>query len=190
MVAPAFFAAGYPGAVLTVIGLMALGMAFVWRAAYLVSGSAAGAWVGWLAVATAVPVVLHGFTIYPDPIGSVVAMAAVLALVRLEVTPQAAWGVGRWAALGAALATLPWLHTRFAVLAGVLGALLAWRLLRRPGGWRATAALLLAPALAAAGWFAYFWIIYGTLSPAAPYGRRFESGLEWVPQGIAGLLMD
>ncbi len=190
VVAPAFIVAGYPGAVLTVIVLTAAGMALVWQAAFLLSGMPGAAWVGWLAVTTAAPVALHGFAIFPDPLGAAAAMVAVLALVQLEVSPAFVHGGWRWLGTGAALATLPWLHTRFAVVAGVLGLALVLRLIRRPEGRRDIARLLAVPAVSAAGWFTYFWLIYGTLDPTAPYGPRREGGLAFVPGGLIGLVAD
>lgn len=190
IVAPAFLLAGYPGAVLTVILLTAIGMALVWQAAFLISGSAAAAWFAWLAVTTAAPVVLHGFTIYPDPIGAAAAMAGVLALVWLEVSPGGTLASWRWVGTGAALAVLPWLHTRFALVAGVLGMAVTVRLVARTGGWRDVLRLLAVPVASAAGWFAYFVVIYGTPNPAAPYGRRPEGGVSFIPGGLTGLLTD
>ncbi len=189
VVAPGFAAAGYPGAVFTVVVLAALGMGLVWQAAFLVSGSAQAAWVGWLAATTAAPVALHGFAIFPDPLGATAALVGVLALVTLDVAPSplAPWRV---VGTGAALALLPWLHTRFAVVAGALGLALALRLKARSGGWRDVARLLAVPAVSAAGWFAYFWLIYGTPNPAAPYGRRPEGGLSFISSGLTGLLTD
>ena len=190
VVAPAFALGGYPGAALLVILLSAVGMGLVWRAAYLVSGSPAAAWVGWLAVTTSLPIVLHASTIYPDPLGAVIVMVGVLALVTLAGPPAATLRPWHWLGTGAALALLPWLHTRFAVLAGAIGLVLTLRLARRPGGWRDGLRLLVVPAVSAAGWLAYFWLIYGTPNPAAPYGRTTAGGFAWVPQGLAGLLLD
>ena len=48
-------------------------------------------------------------------------MAGVLALVALDRLAAPALRGAGWAAVGAALALLPWLHTRFALVAGVLG---------------------------------------------------------------------
>ena len=190
LVAPAFRLAGYFGAVATVIVVSALGLALTWQAAFLLTGSRAAAWIGWLAIATAAPFVLHGFTIYPDPVGATLAIAGVLALVSLEVAPERRRRSVYWVATGAALALLPWLHARFALVAAVLGVALALRLVRRPEGWRDAVRLLSVPAVAAVAWFAYFWTIYGTPNPAAPYGSRPDWALGLIPNGLAGLLVD
>jgi hypothetical protein len=100
--------------------------------------------------------------------------------------------------VSALLAGLPWLHTRFAVLAGGFGALVLWALVTdrsRPARARIRRALRFAalPVVSAAGWFAFFRIIYGTFNPAAPYGDTSGPGgthLMYVPGGLAGLLFD
>ncbi|MGE3472612.1 MAG: hypothetical protein AB7O28_19835 [Vicinamibacterales bacterium] len=131
---------------------------------------------------------LHGFTLYPDGLGGAIAMAGVFGLVALDCQrPLPRWG---WPAIGGALALLPWLHTRLAVVAGVLGVALVLRLVRRPGAPAAIARLLTIPVVSAAAWLSYFWLIYGTPNPAAPYGNRPDGGLSFVPTGLAGLLVD
>lgn len=187
LVAPAFALFGYPGAVVLVIAVVAAGIAALWQAAFVLTASAGAAWVTALSLTVAAPFLLHAFTIYPDGPGAAAAMAAMLALVWLDrgrvVGPRA------WLGVGAALALLPWLHTRFAVAAAVLGAILSLRLLAQPDRWRLLVRLLAVPIVAALGWFGYFWSIYGTLSPTAPYGVA-ESELGVVPTGLAGLLVD
>jgi hypothetical protein len=39
-------------------------------------------------------------------------------------------------------------------------------------------------------WFGYFWSIYGTPNPTAPYGSLPESSLRYVPGGMVGLAFD
>ncbi len=187
LVAPAFALFGYPGAVLAVIAMVAAGTALVWQAAFVLTGSAAAAWAGWAALTCAAPFLLHAFTIYPDGPGAAATMVAVLALVWLD--QGRAVAAPAWIGVGAALALLPWLHTRFAVVAAVLGLILSLRLMRAPAPWRTVPRLLAVPALAAVGWFSYFWSIYGTFSPTAPYGVA-ESELGVIPAGLAGLLFD
>jgi hypothetical protein len=188
LVAPGFAAAGYPGAVATVALALAAGLGATWLAAYWLTASAAAAWAGWLSLLAAAPIVLHGYTIYPDPVGAAAMAVGLLALVGLErgmlrVRPLV------WPGIGAALAWLPWLHTRFAVLAALCGGAIVARLWGR-GGWRPIAAFLAVPAAAAAAWFLYFWRIYGTLNPAAPYGVRPEGGLAFIPGGLVGIWFD
>ena len=88
---------------------------------------------------------------------------------------------------GAALALLPWLHTRFALLAAALGLVIVARFWRR---WRIIAAFLAIPVISAIGWFAFFDAIYGEFNPAAPYGSTMQGSWETLPNGLAGLLID
>jgi hypothetical protein len=187
-VLPAFAVAGYAGAVVMVAALVGLGVTALWRAARQLSGSAGGAWAATLALVTASPCVLLAFTIYPDPIGSAIVAAALWTLVRLDA--GVALPARAWVATGAALAFLPWLHTRFAVLAAAFGAVLALRAHQGAGGWRDGVRLLAVPVVSAAAWFGYFQVIYGTPDPGAPYGAGTGSGLSFVPTGLAGLLVD
>ena len=190
LVLPAFAVAGYRGAVATVIVVAAAGLSAAWIAAYWLTASTGAAWTAWLALVVAAPVVLHGYTVYPDGVGAAAAMAGVLGLVALDRSAGVALPLAGWAAIGGALALLPWLHTRFALVAGVLGLAIVLRLRPRSGGARAITAFLVPALLAAAAWLAYFWRIYGTPNPAAPYGARPEGGLDFVPAGVVGLLSD
>ena len=108
------------------------------------------------------------------------------------------------AAVGAGLAALPWLHTRFALLAAALAAIVIARLAgsarlrsaidrssaRQARCGRAHRTFLAVPAVAALAWFAYFWVIWGTPSPLVPYGADTESSPSYIARGLAGLLID
>src|SRR4029079_13372666 len=87
-----------------------------------------------------------------------------------------------------ALATLPWLHSRFAILAGGLGLVIALRLLS--AGWRRAAIFLAIPAAASILWLGFFWWIWGAATPAAPWGSGLTAKIEWIPRGVVGLLFD
>ncbi len=189
LVLPAFAAGGYAAAVLVIILVGALGVAALWRIAWRLTESAGAAWVAVGAISTAAPFALHAYTVYPDPVGGVLALVGVGALVALDVHRGRLTGM-TWLGVGAALAVLPWLHTRFALIAGVLGAAILLRLWRRERGGVDSAWFLALPAASAAAWFAYFWTIYGTVNPAAPYGTRPEGGLAFIPSGLTGLLID
>jgi hypothetical protein len=102
------------------------------------------------------------------------------------------------AAASVAIAALPWLHTRFSVLAAGLGLVITWQIvtdasrpmadrLRRLGAFAAV------PAIAAVGWFGYFQAIYGTPNPAVPYGDTSGpdgTHLAYAPGGLTGLFFD
>jgi hypothetical protein len=44
--------------------------------------------------------------------------------------------------------------------------------------------------MSAAAWLTYFWVIWGTPSPLAPYGRDTESSIAYVGRGLVGLAID
>jgi hypothetical protein len=196
VVLPAFAIAGYPGIVVFLSIVSALGAALVWRAGWRITGSPAAAWAGWAAVALSVPFYFHAFTVYPDGLGAVLVMTGAYAL-ALPGRPRASQWRAAWH--GAALALLPWLHTRYAVLAGTLGALILFRLWQNAGpapvdGMRTRVRrclpFLVIPALSAAGWLWFFYAIYGEFNPAAPYAGNTQTSLSRAPRGVSGLLLD
>src|SRR5262249_47125658 len=160
----AFAIAGYRGATIFLAIVMAIGTALVWRVAWLVTARADAAWIAWAAMTGSVPIFFHAFAIYPDGVAAVLVLTGVLALVR---TSSASIGWRAASLHGLALAILPWLHTRFALLAASLGLVIVARWWRsRPG---LIAAFLVMPAISAIGWFAFFHAIYGEFNPTAPY---------------------
>jgi hypothetical protein len=93
---------------------------------------------------------------------------------------------------GAALAFFPWLHSRFAFLAAGLGLFLLLRLPRTRDGLRAACAFLVLPIVSGALWFLFFYVIYGTPDPSAPYGTlgRTQGAWRFIPDGLLGVLFD
>ena len=145
-----------PGAVVTIAGTIAAAFALLWMALWRLTGNPAAAWVAWAAVALTAPTFFHGFTIYPDGVGAASTAVGLWMLAGLE--QRRTFTRRTTAAVGAALALLPWLHTRFALVAGVLGAVILLRLIASPSlasetmgaRLRNAAAFLMIPAVAAA----------------------------------------
>jgi hypothetical protein len=190
LVAPAFAIAGYPGVVVFLVLLAAAGSALAWHLAWLVTRRADAAWFGWAAVTLSTTSVFHSFAVYPDGPGGVIALTGVWALLRArDEAGSGAGGVRAWLLHGAALATLPWMHSRFALLAGGFGALILWRLSSTRNAAGKGVAFLAVPAVSALGWMGYFVAIYGTPDPSAPYGGEAGS-FAHVPGGFVGLLVD
>lgn len=186
LVLPAFALAGYRGASLFLALLAAVGAGLLWRLSWRVTGGdSRAAWFGWAVAAFSAPFLFHAFTMYPDGAASVFLLVGVMALARAtELSPA------RLVLQGAALAFLPWLHTRYALLAAALGLAILLRLARAPHAWRRAALFLAMPAAGAIAWFAFFYAIYGTPNPAAPYGTYTQSALANLPRGVMGLLFD
>ncbi len=207
-IVPAFALAGYPGVVVFLALLSALGAALAWRAAFEITGDTTAAWVGWAAVALSAPFFFQAFTVFPDAPAALIVMFVAYALVCGDWLTSSF----RIGTLGAALAILPWLHTRYSLIAGPAAVVIALRVLpsgNMPGGpsfnaddgrpvtARAKArayvrllAFLAIPLVSAAAWLWMFQQIYGTFDPRAPYGGSPEMRLARVPIGLTGLLID
>lgn len=200
LVLPAFAIGGYHGVVVFLILLSAAGCGLAWWLAWRVTGSAAAAWFGWAAVTAAAPFLLESYTVFPDGPGAIVVLTGFWALLRAEreqmpvtrgdpePTEESGWGI--WMLHGAALALLPWMHTRFAVLAGTLGGLVLVRIARVPNQLGKAVAFLSIPALSALAWLFFFTILYGTPDPSAPYGTDTQNSVAYFPNGLGGLLFD
>ncbi len=189
LIAPAWALGGYRGVVILLLAIAAAGIALLWKLAYELTASRGAAWFGAMAMVSATPIAFHAFTIYPDGPGAVLVLTGIWAMTR------AATRTGTrsiWFLHGLALGALPWLHTRFAVLAGLIGIFVLLRLPRTREGLARAAAFLAVPIASAIGWFAYFWVIYGTPNPNAPYGTFFRTQASWsfVTGGITGVLFD
>ena len=196
LVAPAFAIGGYRGVVLFLLLVSAFGSALTWHLARIVSGSDSAAWFGWAAVTLSVTWIFHSFTVYPDGPGAVLTLTGLWAILRAEreATPareakSADESILPWLLHGAALAALPWMHTRFAAIAGLAGALVLLRLPSVPNSAGKAFAFLCVPAISGLAWIGYFIRIYGTPNPSAPYGGEVNS-LAFIPGGLGGLLFD
>lgn len=180
LVLPAYWLLGYPGTVAFLALVAACGTALVWRVGYRVTGSAAAAWFGWACCAVTTPFLFLATQIFPDGIGATVLLLGLLPVLVERPTPRS------WLASSVALATLPWLHTRFAVLSGLAGLLVVVRLRSA----RRILPFFILPALSAAAWFGHFFLIYGTLNPSAPYGHYTQTAMANLARGLPGLLFD
>jgi hypothetical protein len=196
IVLPGYALAGYRGAQATIVPLAALAGALVWLVAWRATRSVSAAWFAWAAIALSATFLLQGFMVFPDGPGAFVVALAVWLAVRLA-DPNDRVGTGALVATSVALAALPWLHTRFSVLAAGFGAIVVWQLLteeRTIGERRARLAAFAAiPVLSAIAWFSFFIAIYGTPNPTAPYGNTNGpdgTHLLYAPGGLIGLFLD
>jgi hypothetical protein len=193
LIAPAFALGGYRAVVLLILLVYASGVALVWRLAFSLTRQRSAAWFAAVATATATPIAFQSFTIYPDGLGAVLVLTGAAALLRLRPSESTRSGSSLvWALHGLALALLPWIHTRFAILAGLLGIFILLRMPRTREGFARAAAFLAFPVVLGIAWFAYFRVIYGTFDPGAPYGDFFKQQASWsfVTGGLAGVLFD
>lgn len=190
LVAPAFAMGGYHGVVLFLLLLAAAGSALAWRLAFVVTGRSDAAWFGWAAVTLSTSAIFHSFTVYPDGPGGVIVLTGVWALIRAG--RDADRGDERalpWLLHGAALAVLPWIHTRFALIAGGFGALILLRLGTNRNAAGKAVAFLTFPAISAILWIGFFVAVYGAPDPSVPYANE-EGSAAFIPGGLAGLFFD
>ena len=185
LIAPVFALFGYPGVIAFLAVVSGWATALAWIAAWRVTDDAAASWFGWAAIALSVPFFFQSFVVFPDAPGAAIVMIGVLTMMAgARASERSLLGTG------AALAFLPWLHTRFALIAAVLGVLVVARNIGAPARVRRLVAFLVIPALGAAAWFWFFYAIYGTPNPAAPYGAYTQTSLANIPRGLTGLLFD
>jgi len=191
LVAPAFVVGGYHGVVGFLILIGAAGSALAWHVGWLATRRADAAWFGWAAVTLPVTAIFQSITVYPDGVGGVLTLTGLWALLRAEEESKSGETRLRpWLLHGAALALLPWMHSRFAVLAGGLGALVLLRLSSTKNPAAKAVAFLSIPAISAVLWVGYFVAIYGRPDPSAAYAAGEIGSFRFVPGGLAGLLFD
>ena len=191
LVAPAFLVGGYRGVIvfLLLVSSIAAGLAF--ELSRRVTGSTTAAWFGWAALVLAPTQLLNAFTVYPDGPAGLLVLTGVWALIRAREEQaseaDAAWP---WLLHGVALALLPWLHTRFALLAGGIGALVLLALARTRNPAAKATAFLIVPSLSALAWMAFFIAIYGAPDPSIPYRGSDLGAPAYIPGGMGGLFFD
>jgi hypothetical protein len=195
LVLPAFAIGAYRGVVIFLLLCSSAACALAWWLAWRVTGRVSAAWFGWAAVALAPPFLLESYTVFPDGPGAAIVLTGFWALLRAQwesgqQAPLTRGGIWVWAAHGFALSLLPWMHTRFAVLAATLGGLILVRLAHVPKAMLKAIAFLLPPAVSAVAWMFFFAVIYGTPDPSAPYGGRVDNAFAFLPNGLGGLLFD
>ena len=179
---------GYPGVLVFLALVSACATALAWTATWRVTSDAAASWFGWATAA--------------------LTRAVLLPVVR-RVSGRARRGAASWSACwrsstsrtlstrrlvvtGAALAILPWLHTRYVVAAVMLGPdRCACAAMRVPlGGIAGVLALCRFRSSARRAGSRFFYAIYGSPDPRGPYGGSTQSDLANLGRGIVGLLFD
>ena len=186
LVAPAFALLGYRGVLVELVIVAAAASALVWLIAFRVTGDAPASWFGWAAVALTAPYALHAAAVFPDGPGAALMLFALLPLLDARAREP-----GRLMAIGAALAVLPWLHSRFAILAASAGLVIAGRVLpERSRRTQRIVAFATCPILSAAAWFLFFQMVYGTPNPSIAYGGASNTAVANIVHGAAGLLAD
>jgi hypothetical protein len=180
LMAPVYAAGGYRGVVVALIVMAAIAAALSWRWVATVTGAPRAATFAWAAIVTSTPFLFNTFTVYPE-------IAAALA-VMIGITTPSPW------VLGVVCGALPWLSTKYAPMSAVL---LVTGVLRGsgPSSWRlvpprAVLAAALPYGAMLAAWFAFFYALWGTPMPQAPYGGLVQTTPWNLVFGAPGLLFD
>ncbi|MDP2320728.1 MAG: hypothetical protein Q8O42_15480 [Acidobacteriota bacterium] len=190
LLAPVYAAGGYAAVVwvLILIGATAAAIAWWWTMATV--NTAGAATFAWAAIAGTAPFLFNTFTVDPEIAAALAVMVALVTTVR---TNPAAPGLARWLAVGVACAALPWLSTTYAPMSAALVVVAALRLksgpaplLRNPKVWAVVAPY----ALSLAGWSAFFYAIWGSPLPMAPYGALVQTSPLNPVFGAPGLFFD
>jgi len=184
LITPAFAAAGYLGVCWMLAILAAAAATLAWRAAANLTGSAASATVAWMILALSAPVVLHSFAVYPETTAGLCALIALWWGGREQAGTAAEW-IGR----GVAVALLPWLGTKYAPMSAVIVLALSRRAWKAGG--LSTAAAVAGPyAVSVWLWLGFFYVVWGSPLPSAPYGPDHQTSLANLVVGFPGVLID
>jgi hypothetical protein len=183
LVLPGYALFGARGAVATACLLAALAALAIFDVALLVGGAGA-AWATWGSLCFSVPIVPHAWSLYPEIAGAAIVAWGVAWAVERQPAGAAAW-FGR----GVCVAILPWLHTKFVVILAVMGLWLLFELRTRA---KEAIAFAVPIAVSSIAWFTFFYVIYGTIDPQAPYGAHAQQFVRLVnlPRSVLGLLAD
>jgi hypothetical protein len=187
LIAPAFLIGGYWGAVAFLAIVAAIGTALVWYLSWRMTESASAAWFGWSCCALTVPFVFQATQVFPDGIAATLVLLGMLPLIRRHCKADEPDALLLMA--GTSLAILPWLQTRLA-LASLMAALCVALHVRTR---RKFLFFFTIPVVSAVAWFAYFYVLYGTPNPSAPYGaygENTQTTLGNLVRGFPGLLFD
>jgi len=186
LIAPFFSLSGYPGVIAGLAMMSAFGSALVWLFAWRATGHSGAAWFAWAAVALSAPFFFHSVSVFPEAVAAVLLLLALLPLVDSGVV-----GSRSLLCSGATLAMLPWLHSRFTILAVSAALVLSGRIVSSSAErGRHFAALIAFPFVSAAAWFLFFQIIYGTPNPSVVYGGNTNTAIGNIVRGAPGLLFD
>lgn len=171
LLAPVYGLGGYPGVLLVLVAMASIAGAMMWRWVATALASPAAATFAWAVIATSAPFLLNTFTVYPE-------IAAALA-VMVALTSRNPW------VIGLACGVLPWLSTKYAPMSAIL-----WVTVPGPFAVSAMVKRAVPYGVLLAGWFAFFYVIWGSPWPQAPYGALVQTTPWNLVFGAPGLLFD
>lgn len=191
LLAPIYALGGYKASVWTFIIMASAAAALAWRWTVATLNAPGAATFAWAAIAFSAPFLFNTFTIYPEIAAG---LAVIFALTQTVKTNTERSGLLSWVAVGLAIAALPWLSTKYAPMSAALVLVVMFRLgkkgaatlVRDAKAW--TIVTIYAVSLVA--WLAFFYAIWGTPLPMAPYGSLTQTTPRNLLSGGPGLLFD
>jgi hypothetical protein len=191
LLAPVYGLGGYTATVWALVLMAALAAAIAWRWTVATLNAPGAATFAWAAIAFTSPFLFNTFTVYPE-IGA--ALAVMIALVTALRTNAERSGIGPWIGAGVAIATLPWLSTKYAPMSAALLLVVIFRLRKNePASFLRNSKIwaVVGPyAISLAAWFAFFYAIWGVPLPTAPYGSLTQTTPLNLRFGAPGLFFD
>lgn len=176
VLAPVYALGGYRAVLLALIAMAAAAAGLMWRWVATATGSRGAATFAWAVIVGSAPFLFNSFTVYPE-------IAAGLAVMVAMTTRNPV-------VLGLACGVLPWLSTKYAPMSAIL-------LVTGPGTFPPQNVSVSAIAKSAGpygvllvAWFAFFYWIWGTPMPQAPYGAMVQTTPWNLVFGAPGLLFD
>jgi hypothetical protein len=191
ILAPVYALAGYTGSIWFLMAMGAVASAIAWRWTVATLNAPGAATFAWAAIALSAPFMFNTFTVYPEIAAALAVMIAYVTTLRADIERS---GIARWIVVGIAIAVLPWLSTKYAPMSAALLLVVVFRLgknepatfLRNSKVWAVAAVF----AISLAAWFAFFYAIWGTPLPMAPYGSLVQTTPLNLRFGAPGLLFD
>ena len=194
LIAPIYAVGGYHAVVFAFVVMASLAAALMWHTVVRVTNAAGAATFAWAAVVATAPFLYNSFAVYPE-IPAAVAVAIAFTLIAVSDSPRRR----RWWVVGIACALLPWFSTKYAPMSAALVAIALARIVYPASapvsGFGAPqlqrgAAVLVPYVVSLAGWFYFFYAIWGIPLPQAPYGALVQTDLRYLIFGGPGLLFD
>ncbi len=194
ILAPVYALGGYKGAVWFLIALGALAAAIAWRWTVSTLNAPGAATFAWAAIALSAPFMFNTFTVYPE---IAAALAVMIAFVVTQRSTVAHSGIGtldrrrprhRVAAVAEheIRADVGSAAARRGFPSRQKGTCLIWKRCRNSKIWAVGGIY----AISLAAWFAFFYAIWGTPLPMAPYGSLVQTTPLNLRFGAPGLLFD
>ena len=179
---------GYRAVLAALMLMAAITVAMAWRWTIATLNAAGAATFAWASIALTAPYLLNSFTVYPEIPAALAVMAAFVLTLRDRP------GLGLWIVSGVAIASLPWLSTKYAPLSAALLLVAIYRLRQKEPASLVRNTKLWAVvgtyAVSLAAWFAFFYAYWGTPLPMAPYGSMTQTSPLNLRAGAPGLLFD